>query len=152
METTTDYPKMIKVIYTGKRISQKNDKIFESFFLMNGDKISDKSLGFDKLKPTFGIGCIYEINQKSETSFHINNDNFVGRYDKTEEQKKIIMDYSIKNKAVIEASYQKNRIKKIIEINPIIEEICKPLKDKYYSMTTAERQALLAYIIQILTR
>lgn len=151
MEVT--YPKTLSVLYAGKRLNGR-EELYELFFIIDDkDNITSEKLMFGKLKPTFSVGCVYDIIQNNENSFSFTKDNkWSGVKYRYEKQKDLITEYSLLHKAAIESVSINNRIKKMTSENPAIENLLKPLKAVYNNLSMIEKQTLLAYIIQILTR
>ncbi len=135
----------IKVIYAGKRHSI--NEIFSQFYVIDVDNNITTSLSFTNLKKSFGIGCIYEIEQSSKTKYILSPDKFILKHP----DKDLITEYSIAHNAAVQAEKSIKEHKRLITQNPTIEIICKPLKTIYRKLPRQQKQALLAYLIQIIT-
>lgn len=144
-EIVNQYPKQVQVVYAGLR--SRDDNFTDLFYLVENGIIGNR-LSFGKLKKNkFVIGCIYEISQTDKETFIVNAKEFKGQL-KDESQ---IIEFRVLNTAAEESLYQKNRIQKIKQDNPMLEEIVKPLKEVYSELSRKERQALLSYLIEMIT-
>lgn len=64
----------------------------------------------------------------------------------------MVTQWSTMHWAAINSETEAKRIKKLTSENPTIENMLKPLREASKNLTRNERGALLAYIIQILTK
>lgn len=136
---------LITVVYCGKR--QSINEIFHQFYILNKEGNLTDSLSFTKMKDRFILGGIYCIKQSGKTTYFLSSDKYIQQFPDKEE----VIKWSIKQNAAIHGEKILKEEKKLLAVNPTIEHICKPLRLIVRNMTINQRQALLAYIINILT-
>lgn len=139
----------MEVLYAGKRLNQ-SDKLFDRFFIVEKG-VLDERLEFSDINHTFSVGCVYKITKFPDNKYIVSNREFLYRYEDTEEQKNVITKFSLEHNAAKEAFKMNKMIKNLTSKNPTIEHLIKPLKEINHTLTRQQKQALLAYLIKLLT-
>ncbi len=139
-----------------------NNTLFDQFKQVDkhGSFVPDKTeIGFSKCKKTFNVGCIYKVRQVGDDRYQVEGSKFAERWDDVgeyhnfkKERKDSVTKWSSMHWAAINSMDSARKIKKLTSKNPTIENILEPLKEAAKYMTRDERKALLAYMIQILTK
>ena len=133
----------IKVIYAGQRIDI-NNKPYHQFYYYD----TNESIRFSKIPLSYKVGCEYNIDKVNETKYILTAIEFIREHT----IEKLVTEYTIEDiQAKTFISTQKD-IKKITSRNHLIIRVCKPLNDIYNNGTKAQKQALLAYVIELITK